>query len=475
MNKLLLFSILLYCTGIFNATASTNISGQIRSNTTWTKAGSPYICTGTVEIAPDAVLTIDPGVTVILQQSNIVVYGSLIMNATAADSITFKAILMKGDKAYNIGFDDLAFDNSPLGTYNIQYCNFDAVGINFNKNPINLEVSNCRFTGNYGLVGWSGDSTNYLRVHDNFMSANIWVGGHSGWRHSGPIEIYDNDFYCAWANNTINILAEIDTIFIRDNKFRHGGRAIFLMAEATAIITGNVFYDNQEGIHTPSFNVDYYIADNVFAANDKAIFLVQNRYAFATIKHNSIYNNDYGILVNQDAIGAPTHSVYNVTMDSNCIYDNKISGLCWGVLNNFSIGANWWGSTDTLDIDTCIKDFKDDFHLGAITYRPFLPNNSGCKTYTPPTTDIPIVPGKTKKQITSYPNPFGHSLTITAGKTDILAEVVLYNITGVKVAAQASIQGNTAVINTRQLPAGMYIYLATYADHTTTSGKVLKQ
>ena len=44
-----------------SSTAQTNISGQIRTNTTWTKSGSPYIISGTLEVAPAVSLIIEPG------------------------------------------------------------------------------------------------------------------------------------------------------------------------------------------------------------------------------------------------------------------------------------------------------------------------------------------------------------------------------------------------------------------------------
>src|SRR3954463_16410922 len=71
--------------------AQTNVSGGIYSNTTWTKANSPYIVTDTVVVFPGVTLTIEAGVTVKFadsiriecRQANMVAVGN------DADSITF--------------------------------------------------------------------------------------------------------------------------------------------------------------------------------------------------------------------------------------------------------------------------------------------------------------------------------------------------------------------------------------------------
>ena len=66
MKKLLL--LLVFLIGFTSIYAQTNVSGGIFSNTTWTKANSPYIMTGPVVVFPNVTLTIEPGVVVKIKE-----------------------------------------------------------------------------------------------------------------------------------------------------------------------------------------------------------------------------------------------------------------------------------------------------------------------------------------------------------------------------------------------------------------------
>jgi hypothetical protein len=70
-----------------NAQATSNVSGIINTNTTWTKANSPYTLTGNVLVDNKVTLTIEPGTTVNLEGYYIMVNGTLKAKGTSANPI----------------------------------------------------------------------------------------------------------------------------------------------------------------------------------------------------------------------------------------------------------------------------------------------------------------------------------------------------------------------------------------------------
>lgn len=69
--------------------ASTEVTGIIASDITWTKANSPYALTGPVGVRSGVTLTIEPGVTVHTYGHYIEVNGTLIARGSSSDPINF--------------------------------------------------------------------------------------------------------------------------------------------------------------------------------------------------------------------------------------------------------------------------------------------------------------------------------------------------------------------------------------------------
>jgi hypothetical protein len=69
--------------------ADAEVVGLLASNTTWTKASSPYSLTGPVAINHGVTLRVEPGVTVNLNGYYIRVNGTLTARGNPTDKITF--------------------------------------------------------------------------------------------------------------------------------------------------------------------------------------------------------------------------------------------------------------------------------------------------------------------------------------------------------------------------------------------------
>ncbi len=120
-----------------SASADTNVSGIISTDTVWTQAGSPYIVTGNVLVSSGVTLTIEPGVTVRFDSNTgIQVDGELIAAGTDTDNIVFtsnQASPAPGDWGY-IFFTDTSADATydANGDYTggsiLEYCVIEYAG-----------------------------------------------------------------------------------------------------------------------------------------------------------------------------------------------------------------------------------------------------------------------------------------------------------------------------------------------------------
>tara|TARA_R110000796_G_scaffold74374_1_gene167336 strand:- start:322288 stop:334170 length:11883 start_codon:yes stop_codon:yes gene_type:complete len=146
--------------------AQTNVSGNITSNTTWTKANSPYVLIGDVGVGTGITLTLEPGVTVKRSGNvQVLIKGAINAQGTSLDSISFEDgfVSQSSESKFFLSFQETNLSNSVLdylsvkstaSTYDVRTL-FIRVSkeTEHNQAPIKvtgtLTVSNSRFLGNY--------------------------------------------------------------------------------------------------------------------------------------------------------------------------------------------------------------------------------------------------------------------------------------------------------------------------------------
>ena len=460
MQKLLLTIAAL---SLFTTTsiAQTAVSGQIRTNTTWTKAGSPYNCTGLIEVDTHATLTIEPGAIVNLDL-HLVVYGSIIFQHNTTDTTVIQSNNTNGQ-----GSEIRFLSKTYADTITIMNYKFIASGININGPQSTVIIQNSRFTNSN--TGWHPSSSPSLIFEQNICSNSHIHIANANTSEVESILINNNvfeNFDGQCINGGIGNKKEIE---ISNNIFTKGHTGIRIN-HTGMLIKNNTFSQMKNyGILLWGSSKPIRIHSNTFFDNDYAIGLT-NSGDIHEIKDNAIYNNNVGIAFGHTYNTSGIHYIIPPTITGNCIYNNKICGLSWAADNNITIGANWWGTTDTTKVDSMIIDDKDDFKRGFVTYNPvMLQKNPNCN-YIPPASVTKV---KADNTISVYPNPYSNSINFNLGSSKA-KYITLFNIVGKEVARLDNVAGKVQ-LNTKHHPSGIYIYKVIYDSDNISVGKILKK
>ena len=128
---------------------ATVFGGTLSSDTEWTVADSPIDFNGTVIVANNVTLTIDPGVTVNLGMYSLYVDGTLIAAGNQSNEISFTATVNIGNSTNNINRGPPIFfgptstpwsDAANSGSI-IQYTTFNEVNLQINNAA--PKIDNC--------------------------------------------------------------------------------------------------------------------------------------------------------------------------------------------------------------------------------------------------------------------------------------------------------------------------------------------
>lgn len=444
----LIFTLSLF---ISTAQATTNFSGQIRTNTTWTKAGSPYILSGLIEIAPDVTLTLEPGVVLKIQE-DIRVYGYIVAIGNANDSIHI-------ERMTNASFGgDIWFSNNPTTSdaSKFKYCSIY-------KNDI-------RYTDTFKIV-----------VENSFLHKSSIYGGRGGLiannnlLYESAISSYSQDSFIAIGNTVINgSIACSATPYINISNNNLNGYVPAFMANGiycadagVRIMENNIVNSTNIGIwlHEVTLDLDgkSSISGNIITGNYIGMYVTK---CSGIIQNNTVYDNHRGL-----QYGGKPRLGNDVEFINNCSYDNKYN-FYNDAPENYEVGKNWWGTTDSATIESLFYDVEDDFKVGDLTFKPALTSKpSSCKTVSPPTEVEVIKVANTS--ISAYPNPFNSTLSFDA--TENIKEVVIYNIVGKHINTTHPGKTKKAQISTVNFAPGIYMYRATLEDGATLTGKIVKR
>jgi hypothetical protein len=366
------------------AQSSQTVSGIISSDTTWTKANSPYSLSGPVAVNQGVTLTIEAGTIINLNYFYIQINGTLVAKGTSADKIQFD-----GGSSQGITFTAVSSKwNEQTGSgCIIQYATIKPLLL-VSGSSVKIDHSNVLSALTVG--GSSVITNNNLQggacILGSTMLSNNIISGTSA---AGPVA--PAPVVIATSDTTLN---EFPTI--ANNLINGRGGEIGISCSHYVKVTNNSITGCQEGIRIFSSQISGYpvIEKNAIFCNQNGIVILASQGAPVSdqplIESNLITGNNIGISVERDG------GISTPTIQNNNIYSNNVN-LGWGPSNNMDIVNNWWGTTDTQAINQTISDFKNDFNQGKVNFVPFLaqPNpdapilSPGVSPTPSPTPEIP--------------------------------------------------------------------------------------
>lgn len=359
---------------------STSVNGILNSDTTWTKANSPYILTGLVGVASGVTLTIEPGVIVNLGEYSLQVGGTLqARGGSGANNITF---ISKTAAYGNIAFmnGSVGWDDQKRSGSIIENAILSSTSISMNN--VSPKIFNSTITGNINI-----DFGAQPLISKNIIYGDIGV-------HNSSPRIEHNSIV-----GGINIGG--DSPVILRNIIEGGGVAgigISFDGVYNIDVVGNTIYGCSTGINGLGMAT---IAGNLVIDNNQGIVLSSSR---IQIQNNTIADNYVGIKIRYDAVPVGRNKIIQSVLPiTHNNFENNTQNNIYleDTQSDVDATVNWWGTVDTQLINLTIHDRKNEPKLGVVSFIPTLSDpvpEAPTTAYTPITTSPPKSQDSTKTQ-----------------------------------------------------------------------------
>ena len=405
--------------GLCQSYAQVYVGGTITENTIWEKSKSPYIVFENIQVPQDITLTVEAGVTVLVQENKLLrIEGDLIARGTSQDSIyfnsengtwfginlnnvhtvtddgynylsgtylshvsirnTFYAITLENNSSVLI--DSCSFYRSSYGLY-MYYTNFNL--IRSNKfvdcdfaiySASNYSSSYNRFLNNKILnskhvaifFNNSNGESRYNSFLGNELSGNF-IGIHYG--NTGPHENSNSVFsYNKISGNIYGVRIYKDSTEFEYNQVSSNLFGIELNNARFCSMRYNVVNNNRLWAVSFTGESSYNHFDhNTVRDNVRGIRFTtfgESGSQYNAITYNSFFRNSDSVVY--------ISSSPQLYFHYNSIYDNGDScTFINATYDTVHAEYNYWGTEDTTAINRIIFDVYDDNSSEIVLYKPF--------------------------------------------------------------------------------------------------------
>lgn len=356
------------------------VSGILSTDTIWT-SDKTYVINGNVLVPMNITLSIQPGTSVRFNgYYEIIVKGQMIAKGTLSRPIVFTSNWPAPSPG---NWQAIVFGDESIDAI------VDGDG-NYVSGSI-IQNAEIKYGGT--LLAYRSSpfiADNYF--HDNVASSSPYSPGYP-WDTS-VVTLYGS--HSPFARNTIKnnsgggVKIEdaaditISNSVIQDNMAGSwGGGITCLSGNCTilnSVIQSNHSNEFSGGIFSYSGNV--ILQHNLIAGNSSASQTQTDRGGGAFGKWGGIISGTNNTVVGNSAFAAfhfncsstsdtlSQNNIVNNTGTSSPFYTVYMNMPC--ATQNISTTQNFWGTTNTSEIDASIYDFFDDFNLGQVIYQPIL-------------------------------------------------------------------------------------------------------
>lgn len=414
-----------------SAYSQTTVTGNIYSSTTWTLAGSPYIIANNIVVFSGSTLTIDPGVTVLFNDTLAVDFrGKLVANGTPTARITFSSSSTSPHAGIYRGFKVSSSGPSITNQVTMSYCNIlyaaDFMDLAYTSSgPFNF--SHCCFKFNRYP---DGNSADFAVV--NFDSC--WFeGNYQGvyWNDGGKY-VYANN--CTFINDTMGTNA----VHVSNCYFSGCSRYATYANEADA-------------------TVEYCVIEH---CNVGAIW---TGYSGTNFAHNYVHDNYIGL-----QLGGIWPTTFN-SFKNNRICHNTLWNIQYGYSTDADISGNCFCSSDSAFIRSTLRDGYVNASYGLLSFNIDSSCDAGMLEVEP-------LPVSNTSEIRIRPNPFNSSTTLEfsylPGHT---YQVAVIDLAGRVVSRIEHITTGAVTISRGDLSPGLYYYQLRNEQEVLNVGKLVIQ
>jgi parallel beta-helix repeat protein len=387
------------------------ISGVMTTDRTW-YSDTTYIVYQDFVVPNGVVLTINAGTTIKIRYGIefIVDAGILRVNGTEEDSVKF--LPHHTNPGHLWKWSGLSILNSGVeNEINISYAQIidaeTAIMLEYSRNVLieNSSIMNCQNLGiymansSYCYIVSTRIESNYngIELYADFLGStsnniildciitnenhNIYIYREEGGVYQNNIisgNIISSGNNGIWIDNnggSVNSENIIERNIIANNGSDVGYG--LLLAHDSTIVSNNIFWKNDIAIYSEDQGDNSSILNNSFYHNDIAIAIG------AGSENNKYLNNTFSINSNE-LLGIK--ETINNSFNGNNILNNY--GMHDIIVNNttdeISIMDNYWGTTDTSEINQLIFDHYDDPEKGIVNYQPLLASVDTSNPISPP-------------------------------------------------------------------------------------------